>query len=176
MLKPSMLKVALRPFLNRCFLELASIALQPSSHPFNLLLMLLMSCSVLFQLRTSNSPCGESNKCSPPTPVSTKHWKGTVKHSPLLVTNTELENFSQVFLHPLVFVVQIFSLPLSVSSHLNKLISRRLWLLICFFLLISLHPSFPVLSPHLSPPRGTVGVCGGWRWWWLDSEVFSRGL
>lgn len=35
MLKPSMLKVALRPFRNRCFLELASILLQPSKHPLN---------------------------------------------------------------------------------------------------------------------------------------------
>lgn len=46
---------------------------------------------------------------------SDSRWNTTVKDSPLLVKDTELENFSQVLLHPLVFVVHIFSLPHSVS-------------------------------------------------------------
>lgn len=44
MLKPSMLKVALRPFLKRCFLELASIARQPSSSRLHLLMCFTACC------------------------------------------------------------------------------------------------------------------------------------
>lgn len=60
MLKPSMLKVALRPFLKRCFLELASIALAWLA--FNLFLMPLVSCSLLCQFRLVNSPSEEREK------------------------------------------------------------------------------------------------------------------
>lgn len=177
MLKPSMLKVALRPFLNRCFLELASIVLQPSSNPgvFIQFRTPPVSCSVLFQLRLVNSPRGEEKKCSPPTPVSAKHWKRTVKHSPLLVTDRAGESLSPP---PCLCCTYLFSPSLSFS-HLNKLISRRLCLLFCFFfpfqspstLPSPLSLSLPLsLSPSLSSPRGTA-ECR----WWVAVVVGRRG-
>lgn len=75
----------------------------------------LVSCSVLFQLCLGNSPPGEKKKCNPLSPVSAERWWRTVKDSPLLVTDAELKNFSQVLFHACVFPMHISSLRLPVS-------------------------------------------------------------
>lgn len=69
------------------------------------------------------------------------------------------------------------SYPSSCLLHLNNLISRSLWLLICVSSL-DLPPPLPPRSLSYSlSPRGTVGVCSGW--WWLGGrgkplEVLKR--
>ena len=136
--------------------------------------LLPVAVSCLSFLRGTLSSWGEKKKkkkrCSPPTPVSAERWEGAVT----LTTSRYRHRAGEFLSGPsspappplslsLVFVVDILSLPLSRFSHLNKLISRSLWLLICFPCLdLPPPPPTPLSLLVPLPPRGTVGVCGGW--------------
>lgn len=147
MLKPSMLKVALRPFLNRCFLELASIVSAPSSRPlrpYNLLSVPLVSCGVLFQFVQITVLMGWKKNTTPWLGLLTSA-EGELSESPLLTTTTEQEDVSSPSSSLGLFVVLIFSLSFSSfltpqQAHFKELMARRFVFLLSAFLLFSLPP------------------------------------
>lgn len=146
-------------------------AVQSHLSLFNLFLPPLFSCRPLFQFRLSNSS-GERRKKKKKNPAlrllfsAERRWK-TVKDSPLLITDTEPENSFQVLFHALVFVVLIFSFPLSIFFTPQQAHFKQLMAFDLFFSSPCLPPPLPAcfLSTSLFPKRYSRCV------WWVAVVV-----